>query len=85
MTTATTPTITFSATKPESLWGKARKRFFRHKLAMVGLIMLSLLIFVSVAAPLLTPYSPIELDLRSIRQPPSPEHWLGPMVPVVTC
>jgi peptide/nickel transport system permease protein len=35
------------------------------------------LIFVSVAAPLLTPYSPNELDLRSIRQPPSAAHWLG--------
>jgi peptide/nickel transport system permease protein len=77
MTTTTAPAISFAAARPESLWGKARKRFFRHKLAMFGLIMLSLLIFVSVAAPILTPYSPIELDLRSIRQPPSPEHWLG--------
>ncbi len=77
MTTTAAPTLAFAATKPESLWGKARKRFFRHKLAMFGLVMLSLLIFVSVAAPLLTPYSPIELDLRSIRQPPSAEHWLG--------
>jgi ABC-type dipeptide/oligopeptide/nickel transport system permease subunit len=44
---------------------------------MFGLVTLSLLIFVSVAAPLLTPYSPNELDLRSIRQPPSAAHWLG--------
>lgn len=77
MTTATAPAITFSAARAESLWSKARKRFFRHKLAMFGLVMLSLLIFVSIAAPLLTPYSPNELDLRAIRQPPSAEHWLG--------
>jgi peptide/nickel transport system permease protein len=32
---------------------------------------------VSIAAPLLTPYSPIELDLRAIRQTPSAAHWLG--------
>lgn len=77
MATAAAQPITLTATKPESLWTKARKRFLRHRLAMFGLITLSLLIFVSVAAPLLTPYSPIELDLRSIRQPPSADHWLG--------
>jgi peptide/nickel transport system permease protein len=77
MTATAANAITFATTKPESLWGKARKRFFRHKLAMFGLVTLSLLIFVSVAAPLLTPYSPNELDLRSIRQPPSAAHWLG--------
>ena len=75
--TATAPAITFATTKPESLWGKARRRFLRHKLALFGLVTLSLLIFVSVAAPLLTPYSPVELDLRAIRQPPSAAHWLG--------
>jgi peptide/nickel transport system permease protein len=66
-----------ATTKPESLWSKARKRFFRHKLAMFGLAVLLILIFISVFAPLLTPYSPIALDLRAIRQPPSAEHWLG--------
>ncbi|HRI57471.1 MAG TPA: ABC transporter permease [Anaerolineae bacterium] len=75
--TTTAKAIDLGADKPESLWGKARKRFFRHKLAMFGLITLSLLIFVSVAAPLLTPHSPTEIDLRAIRQPPSAEHWLG--------
>jgi len=75
--TATAQAIDLATEKPESLWGKARKRFFRHKLAMFGLITLSLLIFVSVAAPLLTPHSPTEIDLRSIRQPPSADHWLG--------
>lgn len=77
MTITAADAITFATAKPESLWGKARKRFLRHKLAIFGLVTLCLLIFVSVAAPLLTPYSPIELDLRAIRQPPSATHWLG--------
>jgi peptide/nickel transport system permease protein len=77
MATATTQSIMLATTKPESLWSKARKRFFRHKLAMFGLAVLLILIFISVFAPLLTPYSPIALDLRAIRQPPSAEHWLG--------
>ena len=77
MTTTTAQAMSLATTKPESLWGKARKRFFRHKLAMFGLITLSLLIFIAVAAPLLTPHSPIDIDLRAIRQPPSPQHLLG--------
>ena len=77
MTSAAAQTIMLATSKPESLWTKARKRFFRHKLAMFGLITLFLLIFVSVAAPLLTPYSPIAIDLRAIRKPPSAAHWLG--------
>ena len=77
MTTAAAQTIMLATSKPESLWTKARKRFFRHKLAMFGLITLFVLIFISVAAPLLTPYSPIAIDLRAIRKPPSAEHWLG--------
>jgi peptide/nickel transport system permease protein len=77
MTTAAAQTIMLATSKPESLWTKARKRFFRHKLAMFGLITLFVLIFISIAAPLLTPYSPIAIDLRAIRKPPSAEHWLG--------
>jgi peptide/nickel transport system permease protein len=52
-------------------------RFFRHKLAMAGLTILLLLILISVFAPLLTPYSPIGMDLRNIRKPPSELHLLG--------
>lgn len=77
MTTAPAQAVSLAIAKPESLWSKARKRFFRHKLAMFGLIMLSLLIFLAVAAPLLTPHSPVDIDLRAIRQPPSAQHWLG--------
>ena len=83
MTTAATQPIMLATTKPESLWSKARKRFFRHKLAMFGLAVLLLLIFISVFAPLLTPYSPIALDLRAIRASrPAPalarHRWHGP-------
>jgi peptide/nickel transport system permease protein len=70
-------TTTIATDQPESLGSKARKRFFRHKLAMFGLVTLLILIFVSVAAPLLTPYSPIALNLRAMRQPPSIQHPLG--------
>jgi len=63
--------------RPESLWSKAWKRFLRHKLALFGLAMLTILLISAVAAPLLTSYSPIKQDLRNLRKGPTAEHWLG--------
>lgn len=77
MTSTAAQPVTLTTTKPESLWGKARRRFLRHRLAMLGVVVLSLLIFVSAAAPLLSSYSPIALDLRAMRQAPTAAHWLG--------
>lgn len=61
----------------ESLWAKARKRFFRHKLAVLGLVVLTVLVLMAVLAPLIERYSPIDLDLGSMSQAPSAAHWLG--------
>ena len=61
----------------ESLWAKARKRFFRHKLAVFGLVVLSIMILMAILAPLIGRYSPVELDLSSMGQAPSAAHWLG--------
>jgi peptide/nickel transport system permease protein len=63
--------------RPESLWSKAWKRFLRHKLALFGLSVMAVLLFSAIAAPLLTPYSPIKQDLRNLRQSPNADHWLG--------
>jgi peptide/nickel transport system permease protein len=63
--------------RPESLWSKARKRFFKHKLALFGLSVMLVLLFSAIAAPILTPYSPIKQDLRNMRKSPTIEHWLG--------
>lgn len=64
-------------TKSEGLWSKAWKRFLRHKLAMLGMLVLLVLIALAVLASVVARYSPIELDLGSMKQPPSIEHWLG--------
>lgn len=61
----------------ESLWGKARRRFLRHRLALLGLIILSGLILLAIFAPLVARYSPIELSLDEMGKPPSARHWLG--------
>jgi peptide/nickel transport system permease protein len=63
--------------RPESLWSKAWKRFLRHKLALFGLSVMAILLFTAIAAPVLTPYSPIKQDLRNLRKAPTADHMLG--------
>lgn len=53
------------------------ERFFRNRLAVFGLVILLLIIFVTVAAPLFTRYSPSAADIMNTDAPPSPQHWLG--------
>lgn len=59
------------------LWDEAARRFLRHRLATFGLIMLVLLVLSAIFAPLLSAYSPTEIDLRGRGQGPSWAHLLG--------
>lgn len=72
-----TATAKIELIRPESLWSKARKRFLRHRLALFGITVMAVLLFSAIAAPLLTPYSPIKQDLRNLRQAPTAIHLLG--------
>ncbi len=63
--------------KGESLWIRAWSRFRRHRLAMFGLMVMAILIFLAVFAPLLSPYSPFKLNLPDRASPPTLKHWLG--------
>jgi peptide/nickel transport system permease protein len=51
--------------------------FARNPLAMLGLIMIALLIFLALFAPWVAPHSPIAGDLGNRLRPPGGEHWLG--------
>ncbi len=65
------------AVRGESAWVKARRRFFRHKLAMAGLVILTAMIVLAVFAPLLTQYSPTDINLANMSKPPGNGHLLG--------
>src|SRR5690625_4601556 len=52
------------------------KRFKRHKLAVIGLIFISIITICAIFAPLITPYSPTEIT-ESFGEAPSMKHWLG--------
>ncbi|WP_099559041.1 ABC transporter permease [Hartmannibacter diazotrophicus] len=63
--------------KPASLWGDAWNRLKRNKLAMVGLVLVALLVFVAIFGPWLTPYDFLEQNLKVRNELPSFAHWLG--------
>ena len=56
----------------------AVRRFFRHRLAIVGLIIVTIIIILAIAAPLLATWPPNKIDfVTGSRQPPSALHPLG--------
>lgn len=70
--------------KPASQWTLAWRRMRRHKLAMMGLIILTIVTLASIAAPIIAPYSYDEINLRasylpamSQGEPGRPMHYLG--------
>jgi peptide/nickel transport system permease protein len=56
----------------------AFQRFLRHRLAVVGVVVVTIIIVMAIAAPLLTPWDPNRIDFSTgSRQPPSETHPLG--------
>lgn len=63
--------------KGVSLWQDAWVRLRKNKLAMFGLVFLSLMVIVCFLAPWITPYGYEEQDLGLGATSPSLAHWLG--------
>jgi peptide/nickel transport system permease protein len=61
----------------ESPTRRALKRFFRHKLAVFGLVVVIAFVLIAILAPLIAPYDPLQTSWSRIRKPPSAEHWFG--------
>jgi peptide/nickel transport system permease protein len=54
------------------------RRFFRHRLALVSLVVLLLIVLISIVAPLIAPYNPSATDINNLTATgPSSAHWLG--------
>jgi peptide/nickel transport system permease protein len=73
-------TTTATIAKPRStggMYSKALRRFFRHRLAVIGLSFIVLVILAAIFAPLIAPHDPEEIFWDSVRMPPSAQYWLG--------
>ncbi|MFN8590293.1 MAG: ABC transporter permease [Thermomicrobiales bacterium] len=69
---------TLSPSAPaRGLWQEAFRRLLKSKLAVVSGLLLLLLLFAAIFAPLITPYDYTAQDYSALTQPPSREHWLG--------
>lgn len=63
--------------KQASLWGDAWRRMVRNRLAVIGMVVVSLFILIAIFAPVLAPYGESEVvDVRLAREGPS---WQWPM------
>ncbi|ACS83956.1 ABC transporter permease [Musicola paradisiaca] len=68
------------ATRRQAVWGQRYRLWLglrTNPLAMIGLIIITLVLLLSLAAPLLTPYYPGFQDLSNRLAAPSSAHWLG--------
>ncbi|KRE10073.1 MULTISPECIES: ABC transporter permease [Priestia] len=60
-----------------SFWKDVRLRFRENKLAMFGVILLILIVFMAIFGPMMTKYDYATNDLVNANKPPSSEHWFG--------
>ena len=60
-----------------SQWSYARMRFFRHRLALIGLVGLVVIFGAGVFANFAAPYGYAQIDLAHILQGPSSAHYFG--------
>lgn len=64
--------------RQRSLWSMAFRRLLRNRLAVIGLIVIGLMIFVWLAGPLIRRYHPYDYqNYDALNQGPSAEHWFG--------
>ena len=56
---------------------RARRRLFKRKAAVAGLVVLIVFILLALLAPLLVPYDPIATSWSLVRKPPTTAHWFG--------
>jgi len=61
----------------DSSWKIAWNRFKKNKLAMAGLVIVTLVCIVPLLAPFIAPYSPIEQNRPNRLKPPSYDHLFG--------
>lgn len=55
----------------------ARRQFARNKAAVAGAIVLAVLVVSSLAAPVISPFDPIQISLSNKLLPPNAEHLFG--------
>ena len=67
----------FIAIETRTYFQNARRRFFRNKLAVIGLIFTVFMILLAVLGPILSRYNYYSIDISQQNLMPSMKHWFG--------
>jgi peptide/nickel transport system permease protein len=63
--------------KPRGYWEDTLRQLLRHRVGMLGVIIVAVLIVMGVFGPYIAPYDPNAIDAQARFAPPSLGHWLG--------
>jgi peptide/nickel transport system permease protein len=63
--------------RSRGMYAKALRRFFRHKLAVIGLVFLVVVILAGIFAPFVAPHDPEEIFWDAVKQAPGGPYLLG--------
>ncbi|MGL4337632.1 MAG: ABC transporter permease [Turicibacter sp.] len=63
--------------KSKKKMNRSLRKLLNNRLAVVGIFIFSVILLASIFAPLITPFDPLQVDMKSILQPPSATHWFG--------
>lgn len=58
-------------------WKLVKRKFKKNKVAVTGMIIFIIMVFLALFAPILTPYDPYTMDFSQVNQRPSKVHLLG--------
>ncbi|MCP3458968.1 ABC transporter permease [Bradyrhizobium sp. CCGUVB23] len=56
---------------------RARRRLFKRKAAVAGLVVMTAFILLALLAPLIVPYDPVATSWSLVRKAPTALHWFG--------
>ncbi|MGY8661880.1 ABC transporter permease [Bradyrhizobium sp. UFLA05-109] len=56
---------------------RARRRLFKRKAAVLGLVVMTVFILLALLAPLIVPYDPVATSWSLVRKAPTALHWFG--------
>jgi ABC-type dipeptide/oligopeptide/nickel transport system permease subunit len=69
--------LAWTKRKERSLWVDALRRLVRNRMAMFSFGIITILVFMAIFGPLISPYDYNAQDLANVNQPPSLQHWMG--------
>jgi peptide/nickel transport system permease protein len=79
-TGSSTEFVSVSPRRPRAQHGwltMSVRRYLRNRVGVVALVVLLVIVGASVAAPLIAPFEPLQMQPSAAMSGPSPEHWLG--------